>query len=228
MLSASLFAQEAGPHYRYSKAIWLGYFNSTAFNSKWSLNTDIQFRGKDWLAQPSQALVRSGLGYKLAEKVRVTIGLAHYRFYLNDIVTRGEWRPWQEVLLNNDIGKVKIAHRLRAEQRFNETVLNAHPTGDYTFNWRFRYRLDVQIPLFTKNEKSIWLVLGDELLINAGKNIKYNYFDQNRIYLGFNFEQNKRITYQIQVMQISQQQSNGTTLDKISVIRVNVFHKIVL
>lgn len=192
------------------------------------MNTDIQFRTKKWLANPNQALVRTGLAYRVNEKIRFTIGLAHFRFYLNDVATRGEWRPWQEILLSNGINMIKIAHRIRAEQRFNEAILNSKPSGTYNFNWRFRYRIEIQLALLKHDDRVVSIVAGDEILINAGKNIRYNYFDQNRLFAGINFEQNKKLTYQIQFMKIWQQQSNGLTLDDISVIRLNVFHKISL
>lgn len=226
LFSLKTRSQETVPVIRYTNAVWLGYFSSINFKKHWSVNTDLQYRMKNWLANPSQALVRSGLAYRLNDKVRFTIGIAHFRFYLDNVVTRGEWRPWQEILLTNDINKVKIAHRLRAEQRFNESTRKGKPSGEYLFNWRFRYRIELQIPVLRKNGKSISMIGGDELLVNAGKNIRYNYFDQNRLYAGINFEQNKNLTYQIQFMKIWQQQSNGLTLDDISVIRLNVFHKI--
>lgn len=219
-------SEETPPRYRYVNSVWLGYFNSTTFGKKWNINTDIQYRTKDWLEKPSQFLVRSGLGYKLNDKVRITLGAAHFRFYLADVRTRGEWRPWQELLINDEVGKIKIAHRFRAEQRFHQKTINNRPIDEYSFNWRFRYRIEAVYSLIKKENKSIALVFGNEILINAGSNIRYNYFDQDRLYAGLNFEQNKRLTYQIEFMQMWQQQSNGITLDKVSIIRFNVFHKI--
>ncbi|MBK7668158.1 MAG: DUF2490 domain-containing protein [Sphingobacteriaceae bacterium] len=77
-------SQETPPRYRYINSVWLGYFNSTTIGKKWNVNTDIQYRTKEWLAKPSQFLVRSGLGYKLNDKVRITLGIAHFRFYLTE------------------------------------------------------------------------------------------------------------------------------------------------
>jgi hypothetical protein len=219
-------SQESPPRYRYTNSVWLGYFNSTTIGKKWNVNTDIQYRGKEWLAKPSQFLVRSGLGYKLNDKVKLTLGAAHLRFYLTGVATRGEWRPWQELLINDALGKIRIAHRFRVEQRFNQKVVANRPVDDYSFNWRFRYRIEATYPIIKNGDKGISFVAGNEILINTGNNIRYNYFDQDRLYAGLNFEQNKRLTYQVEFMQIWQQQSNGLTLDKISIIRFNVFHKI--
>ena len=60
-----------------------------------------------------------------------------------------------------------------------------------------------------------------DLLIN-------NYFDQNRTYVGVNYEINKKISLQLQYMHIWQLLSNGITLDNIDVIRFNIYHTISL
>lgn len=228
LFAFALRAQETTPRYRHINSVWLGYFNSTTIGKKWNVNTDIQYRTREWLVKPSQFLVRSGVGYKLNDKLRITIGAAHFRFYLTSVATRGEWRPWQELLINDVAGKTKITHRFRAEQRFNQKVVGNKPIDDYSFNWRFRYRIEAIRPLLKNGDRGIALILGNEILINAGNNIRYNYFDQDRLYAGFNFDQNKYLTYQIEFMHIWQQQTNGITLDKVSVIRFNIFHRISL
>ncbi|MBK7668159.1 MAG: DUF2490 domain-containing protein [Sphingobacteriaceae bacterium] len=129
-------------------------------------------------------------------------------------------------MINDVVGKIKIAHRFRDEQRFNQKVSGNKPIDDYSFNWRFRYRIEATYPILKSGDRVISILAGNEILINAGNSIRYNYFDQNRLYGGFNFEQNKRLTYQIEFMHMWQQQANGITLDKISIIRFNILHKI--
>ncbi len=217
-----LFAQDQLAKYKYDNMLWMGYYNSVKINDKWSLNSDLQYRTKDWYKTPLQALARIGLNYKINSRLNVTAGLAHFRFYLNDVVTRGEWRPWEEVALSDRIGKVKLNNRLRVEQRFNEGVASGEPNGIFKFNWRFRYRFDIQYPA----ESKISLVVGNEVMINTGKNISNNYFDQNRTWAGVNTEITKKFSVQLQFMYIWQLMSNGYTLDKINVVRFNVYHKI--
>lgn len=221
-------SQESAKQIKNINQVWVGYYNSIEINDKWSVNSDFQFRTKEWLENNSQALGRVGLVKKVSEKLSITVGLAHFRFYLSDIATRGEWRPWQEIALKEKYSKLKVTHRLRIEQRFNQKYKNDEWSNDYTFNWRFRYKLDLQFPLVSKNEKALYLTFGNEILINAGKVIKYNYFDQNRLSAGFNIELNKNFTIQPQFIYIWQQESNGITLDKISVVRLNIVHKIKL
>ncbi len=222
------FSQESARQIKKVNQLWGGYYSNIILNEKWSVNSDFQFRTKDWYEHNSQALARTGLSRKINDKVNVTVGVAHFRFYYSDVATRGEWRPWQEIALTEKYKKLKVIQRFRIEERFNQKLKSGEPINDYTYNWRFRYKFDLQFPLASKNEKALYLTLGNEIMINAGKEIKYNYFDQDRLSAGLNIELNKNFTLQPQFIYIWQQESNGTTLDKISVIRLNIVHKIKL
>lgn len=222
-------SQEAVKQIKNVNQLWGGYYSNIVLNEKWTINSDLQYRTKDWYEHPSQALIRSGLNYKINDKLSVTVGLAHFRFYMNDVVTRGEWRPWQEFGISDEYKKIKITHRFRVEERFNQKTDKIHPIDSYGFNWRFRYKLDLQYQLLSiKDKKKFSLMLGNEIMINAGSEIIYNYFDQNRTSVGLMIELNKNFSLQPQYIYIWQQETNGKTLDKISVIRLNIIHKIKL
>ena len=65
-------AQNVSPVIVKDNMLWLGYYNSIIINSKWSVNSDLQFRTKNEVKDYSQALVRADVSYKLKE-----IGRAH-------------------------------------------------------------------------------------------------------------------------------------------------------
>lgn len=228
VLFVSSSAQNSEPIIVKDNMVWVGYFSMIKFNSRCSLNSDTQFRSRNEIKNNSQALIRTGLLYKINDKVDVTLGLAHFRFFITNDKTRGEWRPWQEVKISDQVGKVKLSHRFRVEQRFNEIVKNAEATNDYQFNFRFRYRFDLRFPLIKEKENgnNLYGILGNELMINAGNIIKYNYFDQDRLYAGINFEINKKIALQLQYMHLWQQASNGLSLNRSNIIRFNIYHTI--
>lgn len=227
ILGTSIFSQESTKQIKKANQLWGGYYSNIILNEKWAVNSDLQFRTKDWHEHNSQALVRTGIARKFSEKLYITVGLAHFRFYITDVATRGEWRPWQELGLTEKYNKLKVSYRFRIEQRFNESLKDGKPSSSYVFNWRFRYKIDLQLPLLSKNNKAIYLTLGNEILLNAGKKIGFNYFDQNRLSAGINIELTKNFGLQPQFIYVWQQQSNGS-LDKISVIRLNLLHKIKL
>ncbi len=223
-------AQNTSPTIVRDNMLWLGYYNSIIINPKWSINSDLQFRTKSEVKDYSQALVRSDVSYKFEERLTISLGFAHFRYFLTKEKTRGEWRPWQELKLIDKVGNCKLTHRLRVEQRFNETVKNSEATNDYQFNFRFRYRLDLRYPILKEKEAgNNWFVLvGNEIMLNAGNSISYNYFDQDRLYAGINYEINKKISLQLQYMHIWQQAFNGLTLNSNEVLRFNIYHTISL
>lgn len=208
--------------------LWLGYFNSVRVSERFSVNSDAQVRTRNSLWY--NYLLRSGWVYKINNKLFGSAGLATF-FYpqINDQnLLRTELRPWEELMLADFIGKIKVSHRFRAEQRFNQVIAKNSLTDDFAYNNRFRYKVDLQIPIF-RNEKLshvISITLANEIMINTGKIIKYNYFDQDRLAIGFNYQANPAFTFQLQLMHIWQQQSNGYTLENDNVLRLNIYHSI--
>ena len=82
---------------------------------------------------------------------------------------------------------------LRVEERYKETALNKVPTGQFDMSTRVRYQILAQFPLTAhKYEKgTLSFVTSEELYLNFGKNIVYNTFDQNRLFVGFFYYLNK-------------------------------------
>jgi hypothetical protein len=208
--------------------VWLGYFNSVKLNSRSSINSDLQIRTRNSLL--SQYVIRTGLVYGIISRVYISGGFAAF-FYpqaSNQNLLRNEWRPWEEIMLMDNIGNLKINHRFRAEQRFNEVIEKNNLTDDYIYTNRFRYKLELQYPLLGADRinHAIYVVIANELMINTGASIKYNYFDQNRTSVGLNYKLDAAFTFQVQLMHIWQQQSNGYMIENDKVFRINIFHAI--
>lgn len=202
---------------------WFGYYNNTSLNNKWNVNTDIQHRTKNGFDIQSQTLIRSAAVYKINKALSISAGVAHFRYYIKNDLTRGEWRPWQEFGLNSEYGKVRVGNRLRSEQRFNQIAIGENVTDNYRFNWRFRYKIEVEIPLIRKVEKMHSLSLCNEFFINAGSTI-VNPFDQNRSFFSFNYQLSKSVKLLFQYMYIVQYSQLQNGYDKISVVRFNIHH----
>lgn len=222
-VSGSLFSQKENA--RSYNMFWFGYYNYTQLNSKWNINTDIQHRTKNGFEIQSQTLIRTAAVYKVNKFLNVSLGGAHFRYYIKNDLTRGEWRPWQEIGVNSEYGKVRVGHRLRAEQRFNQIAINEDVTDDYRFNWRFRYKIDAEFPLIKEKEKTHTLSLSNEFFVNTGSSI-VDPFDQNRTFVSFNYQLSKNVRLLFQYMYIVQYLQAQNKYDKISVIRFNIQHTI--
>ena len=208
--------------------VWVGYFNTIKLNPRFAINSDLQGRTRNSLL--SQYVTRAGLVFGVNSKLYLVGGFAAF-FYpqpTNQNLLRNEWRPWEEIMIADNIGNLKINHRFRAEQRYNEVIIKNNLTDDYSYTNRFRYKIDLQYPLLRseKETHSVYIIAANELMINTGKSIKYNYFDQNRTSVGISYKATRAFTFQVILMRIWQQQSNGYTLENDKVLRFNIYHTI--
>jgi hypothetical protein len=98
----------------------------------------------------------------------------------------------------------------------------------YGFNYRTGYTYQASIPLsrkgFTAHQWS--LVFNDDIQINFGKQVVYNYFDQNRFLTAFNYQPNGHDNLMIGYMNVFQQLAAGNKYKQTNVIRAYYFHSI--
>ncbi len=175
---------------------WTQYFFSVRLNEHLSVSADALYRWKDIGGQKFQSGIRGSLSYQPKEPVVFTAGyvyFAHYPTDKNVTVTRHEHRPWQQVMLTGKMKRFQIQHRYRLEERFVEKATGAVYTGGYGFNFRARYQLNLQYP-FNKKEilpGTLYGLAFNEIFVNFGKEIVYNYFDQNRTAIGLGLQVSK-------------------------------------
>ncbi len=178
----------------YDEQLWFGYFNNTRFNERWGLWLDVQFRTKDhFVRDPFQFLVRPGLTYYINDRTRLTGGYAYFLHYPADNhpeIARPEHRFWQQIQWQTVYRKISTQQTFRFEQRFRQEVEAPDKLGSgYDFNYRMRANFQIQVPLSSKRfeQGDLSLVVGDEIMVNFGKQIVYNYFDQNRFLTGLRY-----------------------------------------
>ncbi|MDW8417980.1 MAG: DUF2490 domain-containing protein [Chitinophagales bacterium] len=125
-----------------------------------------------------------------------------------------ELRPHLEAILRNEFSSFSLEHRFRAEARFfhNTDTLRTTLTGGFTFsNFRFRYRLMANIPIWKISEhRSLNGKIGNEIFINAGRDIVINIFDHNRIMASLAFQVNKWMIWEAGYIYWYQLNENGT------------------
>ncbi|MFD2570109.1 DUF2490 domain-containing protein [Spirosoma soli] len=206
---------------------WLGYFNQTRFSNHWGIWVDLHHRRTDFLDRLNLNLVRAGLTYYVNDNLRLTAGYAYAGSALSPSGTiRPEHRPWQQVWWTGRAGRFNLLQWVRAEQRFNHRVQGDQLADGYGFNWRFRYNFMLQIPFKgeTIQPGVPNFVLQDEVFVNAGKQITYNYFDQNRFFVGVSYPFSKSLTAQLGYMNQFVQQPAGSSFVSNRTLRFFVFH----
>ena len=138
---------------------WLIYIGNKDLKSSLNWHHEIQHRNYNLFGELEQLLLRTGIGYDIKENNNILLG---YGFIdsrnriegTDEIFKVNEHRIYQQFISKQAIGKIKIQHRYRFEQRFVED----------DFKLRYRYFLSLKIPLL-KTKNIISLLIMNSLLI---------------------------------------------------------------
>lgn len=230
LLAADAAAQEP-KNIDYDEQLWYGYFNQTRFNARWGMWLDVQYRTKNhFIRHPFQFVVRPGLTYYINDQTRLTGGYAYFIHYPADNhpgIAQPEHRFWQQVQWQTVYKKVSTQQAFRFEQRFRREVDAPDRLGeDYHFNYRMRFNFQMQVPLTSKRfEKGdVSFVVGNEVMVNFGKQIVYNYFDQNRFSTGLRYYYRGRNNLLLGYQHVFVASSQKATYRVIQAIRLTLFH----
>lgn len=172
---------------------WLIYLGNKQLNEKWNFHHEIQYRNYDAIGDLEQLLLRAGIGYNLSPNSNLLLGYGFIASenYIGDSDNKAnvsEHRIFQQFTSKQTIGKMKLAHRYRFEQRFVED----------DFRVRFRYFLSLSHPLFRlkENKKDVYVTTYNEIFLNGDSAI----FDRNRLFAGFGFGLNDNLKIEIGYM----------------------------
>ena len=195
LLSASSFSQNK---IKEKQQIWLGYITQTKLSNHFSWWNDLH-----WVPE-SFGIVRTGLIYHFGKEKQftTTLGYAFAEFYppKGKSTFRPEHQPWGQTTYQHQSNSFKFLHRLRYEARYREIIVEDNLQNEFNFNYRFRYLLQVRYFFKTEKTGKPFVIVSDELLFNAGDEIKNNFrLDQNRTSAGFGY-QYKNMTFKLSYM----------------------------
>lgn len=133
---------------------------------------------------------KAGINYKIHKSVKLTLGAGSYQTYKeggNFILPKNnnEFRVWPQIILLQEVNKLKIEQRYRAEMRWTSNG----------YRNRFRYRIGVSYP-FGKDKKGFLpfqVGLSNEIFFTD----KEPYFERNRMQLSVNYKTSKSSTFQL-------------------------------
>jgi len=206
---------------------WSQIFLNTKISKKSTIVSDFGYRSRDQFINKSNIwFVRSGFQYQLSDKISITPGLTYFsslRETSNTSYYVSEFRPYLFITQSWKSNIFNLRNRYRLENRNIQKGNIDGKTNQYNSYFRVGYQWQVQIPLKGKSIQSNtpYLVLADELMINFGKNVVNNYFDQNRISAGFGYMFSKKINSNI-AYQYSYRQRDANTFENIHTIRLNL------
>jgi Protein of unknown function (DUF2490) len=212
---------------------WMEIFSQNRFSNKWGLWTEVQVSTRDNFTNKfNQSVARVGAIYYFNETCKAILGYANAQHFPGDShqhITQPENRIWEQFQWQTRYPKSRLVQSFRLEERFPKKILNDSTLGDgYSFNYGLRYYIWYDISLSRKGIKPhTWsVVTNEELYVNFGKQVVYNYFDQNRFFLGFKYQFGADNNIQTGYMNIFQQLSGGNKYKDIHSIRVYYIHNL--
>lgn len=211
--------------------IWLGYFNQTRLSNKFGLWGDFHLRTKERFTDHlSQIIIRPGITYYVNDNTKLTAGYAYVNYYPAEghtNVSQPEHRVWQQLQWHTKYTKTRTMQWIRLEEKYRRKILNDSTLASgNNFSYKIRYNLLWEIPFNQQASNKFSFVLNDELHINFGKQIVYNYFDQNRFFAGFKLNLNKHDNLQLGYMNQFLQLPAGNKYRNNNAVRIFYFQNL--
>ena len=205
---------------------WIALIASFKIDDRWGIATDAHMRRNDFASTNSFVIVRAGASYEMAPSLSGTIGYAHLWLSPSNpdwSTIANENRIYQQLLYSSKIGIITLTQRIRNEQRWQEVIVNDQISGDLRFTNRVRYLLGCIIPI-SQHKSFPMLVVSDEVLLQFGKDVVYNTFDQNRIFIGIKQSISENWSYDFGYMQVFQQKASGYQYDQNHTLRLFFYY----
>ncbi len=181
-----------------NEELWLTYNLQARFNARWEGLFDVNQRWGDFRNfNAAQAAVRIGAGRHFSDKFSIAGGYAWFGTYYEDKDNffLDENRLWEQLLWRIHRKKMLLWHRIRTEQRFRE--FSKGSLAETEFSFRFRYMFGALFPITRAKEGKTFSISAQtawEIMLHAGGRIDQDYFDQNRLIAGFNWQLSRSLS----------------------------------
>ena len=207
---------------------WLGSVNTIRFNQHWAVVADFHYRTYDFTANPYNYITRGLLNYWFSENLTAGIGYGH--MWSGAMTSEphpysNEDRITEQVQLTSKKGRFSITNRWRLEQRWQQKIIDNKKTNDYRFTDRVRYALTFVYSPF-KNKMLPSFTNYEEVMVQFGKEVVYNTFDQARISFGIRQPITPHLNADINYMYVYQQQLSGNQYLQGNTLRVYINYNV--
>ena len=159
------------------------------FTSGWFVLAEAQTRSIEDFSTVDYYEIKGGVGRRFGAH-QPFIGIGRYGTYKKDRISQEELRLWAQYTYGHSVDRVKLDHRLRAEQRF----FHHSQTGENTADQRYRYRLTATVPINSVKVEpgTIFGSMSNEVFFAPGAPA----FRRNRVLgaVGYQFNKNVNAT----------------------------------
>ena len=205
--------------------LWVEYNLKCTLNPNWKIRQEIENRQYWFPFNQHQFISRTHFQRNISDQFSIAPAFTYFRQsvphdpYADNLNVFEEFRPQMEFLYKQDLHKnIALTNRLWTEFRFFE-----QPTNGFKFgNTRFRYKLEAEYKVTDKLKLKGY----NEILLNAGKNITYNVFDQNRIGGSVTYKHDKNFSLELGYFNWYQPRSSGVDYFNRHIVRLTLHHSL--
>lgn len=173
--------------------IWIDYYAFYYFKPKWEFYGDAGYRfiPKDFTWQMIHA--RPSFRYIALDLWEAHGGIGFFQTFNKDESNSFEIRPWQGAKIKwPSFDPVYFSHYARLEERI--FIPQGSPAE---FNFRFRYKLGVNIHAYRFPNKNLIFIPGyAEVFVNFGPNIHEVFSNRTRFAVGIGYKTHKDWTFE--------------------------------
>lgn len=206
-------------------------------NKKWGIHLDLNQRRVNLSERIYQHLYRTGMNYKPNDKLYFRAGYVMARtspFGDHQLAsvhqTSTEHRSYEMVTFSEKSGNLETSHRLGFEQRWNSRfsspALTSHDSWSYTNRARYRLRFDYSFKKNSNQPAYPYVFIYDEVMLNFGKQVTDNVFDQNRtgFFTGYTFSKITKLEFgfMYQIFQASKKFENKSVFQNNRNLLINL------
>jgi hypothetical protein len=225
-------AEEEYKEFKHTTELWLGTYTKYRLSEKWFYYGEYHLRRKNrFIDDMGQIYLRFGMTYLINNQVEVTGGVVTPFYWNPHQNTPGEdnivpqYRLWQQLILVQPLGRLKLYHQFRTEQRWRREFTEGAP---FELTWRFRYKIQAYYPLNNTYlvNRTLFLAAYEEIFIQAGKSITYNYMEDNRMFLGLGYIVNENIQIQAGYMWTFRFDGGPNNFEHRHIPRISLYHNL--
>jgi len=200
-------------------------------NLFWVAQTHIRFQESERLpmfGQLAQVYNRHALNYVFSKKFNLSLGgVLRLNFnpdqQANQKSMVPEWRIWHEYQFAMPFPRLMVYHRLRIEHRWSKSF---EENSSYIFRNRWRYRLNVKIPLNnTKLVPGTFYVSPEaELIMQSGNPVVSSPMEDLRLHTSFGYIHSPRLILATGLMySTGQQLTDGAVYNQKWTLRLHAY-----
>ncbi|MCR9064089.1 MAG: DUF2490 domain-containing protein [Cytophagales bacterium] len=208
---------------------WFKYYNQIIFTNGFSWHNEADTRHSFETNKQQQFIGHSRLHKSLNENINIAAGFTYSSVAKTlkgepNSTRLNEFRPVQEFNYSLPYKRLVIQNRLRLDERFLQNISTTGPS--YYFLLRYRYRLQLNYILKPQTIYEARIKLGDEIMLQTGKETQGKLFDQNRVSIAYDQNLGKNFSVELSYIYLYHQKISRQEFLSRDILRVSLNHKI--